>query len=527
MAAAPGAISRSVFSGGGGVSPGTPGAQSAINVYNALTYGAKGDGATDDQPILTSLANVTIPASGGTLYLPPGNYVIGSNLTIPKHVTLWMAPGAQLITSLGNVVTVTINGPFRAERTPVFERLLLGADPVTVVFGSSIPEVFAEWWGANPNGVASCVPAVTAAIASVAAKAATVVTVAGQTGATVRLGAGEFLFDGTVAVPSYIRIKGAGDSTYLVAKPMAAGYSIFRVSANGANSVHFEDFQIDGRGNDPAWGAVQAVGIEFANAAANEAIYCKLVGLRIKNMSGYGVKINYVSVFSIINCTIRDSYNGNIYVTNANDMVFSAVISRSAKNGTDGLYLGAGVANVIMGDCNFSDCGRNGVRFDGATRCTLADSLIRGSTSDGVDILNSCIDISVVDCLIEANGRDGVFGDLGVNAGISVNGCRVRNNARSGILLYNVDDSEVKGNQVHGNNTSVAAGHSGIFIGTGNRNHIALNTVRQRGGSQAYGINIAGGSGALVSNNDLLGSGSTAALNDAGAATVSQGNRVA
>lgn len=70
-----------VVPGGGRTVP-TVSAYLANNVvYNVRDYGAKGDGATDDtNAILLALSD--IPASGGTLYFPPGTYVISARILI-------------------------------------------------------------------------------------------------------------------------------------------------------------------------------------------------------------------------------------------------------------------------------------------------------------------------------------------------------------------------------------------------------------------------------------------------------------
>jgi hypothetical protein len=59
-----------------------------FGVFNALTFGAKGDGLTDDTPAIQAALNAAAPV-GGVVWLPPGPnaYRCNSSLTIPGNVT--------------------------------------------------------------------------------------------------------------------------------------------------------------------------------------------------------------------------------------------------------------------------------------------------------------------------------------------------------------------------------------------------------------------------------------------------------
>ena len=58
-------------------------------IFNAKDsrFGAKGDGATDDSAAIQAAINA-LPASGGIVYLPAGDYVLTSGLTLPTNSTL-------------------------------------------------------------------------------------------------------------------------------------------------------------------------------------------------------------------------------------------------------------------------------------------------------------------------------------------------------------------------------------------------------------------------------------------------------
>ncbi len=72
-----------------------------INVTDP-PFGAKGDGSTDDANAIRAAIAAAAPSqsnpSGNTVFLPAGNYLVGSTLTVPAAVTVqgcgWNTPGA-------------------------------------------------------------------------------------------------------------------------------------------------------------------------------------------------------------------------------------------------------------------------------------------------------------------------------------------------------------------------------------------------------------------------------------------------
>lgn len=137
------------------------------NVKATGSGGAAGDGVTDDRNDLDTLFNSTIPVTGGTAWLPPGTYRIGSDLTVPPHVTLAFAAGATLKPDSGD--TVTINGPLQAPLSQIFDTSAGGE----VVFGPGVTEFYRfEWWGAKADaahdgGGTDSTVAINAAIAAI------------------------------------------------------------------------------------------------------------------------------------------------------------------------------------------------------------------------------------------------------------------------------------------------------------------------------------------------------------------------
>jgi hypothetical protein len=78
-----------------------PGTYPFINVTDP-PFGAKGDGSTDDAAAIQAAIAAAAPSasspSGNTVFLPAGNYLVRSGLTVPAAVTLqgcgWNTPGA-------------------------------------------------------------------------------------------------------------------------------------------------------------------------------------------------------------------------------------------------------------------------------------------------------------------------------------------------------------------------------------------------------------------------------------------------
>ena len=83
-------------------------------------FGAQGDGVTDDTPAIRA-AHAYLPSAGGTIFFPPGNYVVTSTITISKPNVRMMGSGRRQriatnsatkisMTGTGNVIHVEAQG---------------------------------------------------------------------------------------------------------------------------------------------------------------------------------------------------------------------------------------------------------------------------------------------------------------------------------------------------------------------------------------------------------------------------------
>src|SRR6266436_5791026 len=67
-------------------------------LFNVHDYGATGDGHTLDTVALNQTVEACARAGGGTVYLPPGNYLTGT-VELKSHVTLELDAGATILGS--------------------------------------------------------------------------------------------------------------------------------------------------------------------------------------------------------------------------------------------------------------------------------------------------------------------------------------------------------------------------------------------------------------------------------------------
>ena len=94
-------------------------AQNSPKVFNVKSYGAVGNGSTDDRTALNN-ANTAAAASGGTVYFPGGTYRVASALTFSSNVTLQfdqgalLAPAAAVLTARASHSRRRIRPPLRA-----------------------------------------------------------------------------------------------------------------------------------------------------------------------------------------------------------------------------------------------------------------------------------------------------------------------------------------------------------------------------------------------------------------------------
>ncbi|MFP5514144.1 MAG: hypothetical protein ACLGJC_13785, partial [Alphaproteobacteria bacterium] len=164
----------------------------------AKDLGAVGDGTTNDRPALAL-------AGSADLILPPGTYVVGSDLTIGGPVRF--AKGAKI--KAAGAVTITFAGGIHAPLAQIFD---LTGGAAVAFSGGCIKRGHPEWWGAVRNDAASAGINTTAINACIVACPVT------------KLQAADYWHDATINMTTSHRVlqgvatvySGAGTATRLV-----------------------------------------------------------------------------------------------------------------------------------------------------------------------------------------------------------------------------------------------------------------------------------------------------------------------
>jgi hypothetical protein len=127
-------------------------------LFDVTAHGATTGASGEVSTALRDLAK-TIPASGGTMYFPPGDYALAADVEIPRNVTLWFVNGAQVVARAGATPTFMVRGTIQAGPHRVFGpgltvRFIAPKAVGTSTRAALLSDVLPEWWGAHGDGAA-------------------------------------------------------------------------------------------------------------------------------------------------------------------------------------------------------------------------------------------------------------------------------------------------------------------------------------------------------------------------------------
>lgn len=109
-----GALDFNVLSGGVSTSMQTAVANSITSLFfnvKAASYGAVGDGSTDDSTAVAAAITAASAAGGGTVYFPKGTYKISGTLTVPVGVSLLgSGAGASTLSQSSGATFISMTG---------------------------------------------------------------------------------------------------------------------------------------------------------------------------------------------------------------------------------------------------------------------------------------------------------------------------------------------------------------------------------------------------------------------------------
>ena len=201
-----------------------------LNPYNVKYFGAVGDGATDDSAAFTAAA-----ATGG-VFVPKGNFAIGSSISVPAPVTF--DDGAYITVAAAKNVSIT--GVVTSKPQWIFQ----GSGTVTLdLDGSGLNDVaryaHISWFGAVPSTTVNQAPYINACYTAFG----------NSREGVVEFDRGVYRLDSSVTVSRGMYTTGAGSRITVFTLTNFSGTDAFVTNGDGCV---FEKFQFDTTGNTPS-----------------------------------------------------------------------------------------------------------------------------------------------------------------------------------------------------------------------------------------------------------------------------------
>lgn len=445
--------------------------------YDVRAYGAKGNGVTDDSAAINAALSAASAAGGGTVYLPPGNYILGTSVAPGSNTVLRGAGPASKLTCTANTPAISVNSASNVQ-----------VRDLQVVGGNN--GAFTSNRGVHFNTV-------TAGLIS-----------------NVR----------TLTCYQGISVYSSSSITVencYVANDISGGSDAgIRLSSTNRCTV---------RGNfidTPA-----AHGINAGSLGTDSIIE----GNHIWSPGNAGITINGSSTTGtgpgilIANNIIRDAAVNGMIIENGASWIrcIGNFVYTSASDGisiSDGT--GDAPAHVIIADNVIRTAGRYGIFDNGCNYITIEGNTVTVFVDDGIRCGAG------IGCKVTGNTVTDGSSTLGAGIRIysGLNDAIVANNtirANAGIgIVIDADRAIVTGNAVRDNDVTGVLAVGGIVLtGNASRTTVTGNVSRRNSGTrQDYGVEIRAGCTNAVIVGNILFENTTAATLDGGTGTVLANN---
>ena len=297
-------------------------------------------------------------------------------------------------------------------------------------------------------------------------------------GGTVLMLSGQYTIDNTIFVNSNTTLKGVGYATKILAHANLGTMYLIQTNGTTANNITISDLQIDGNKANQTNGQW---GISTTNTCTNVIIE----NIYIHDLTGDGISLLGTSA---TNCRICKNFMTNM------------------GNAAQGIVGDATTVqrNVIEGNIINSVSSWNAIDMQGTSSCIY--NIISGNVISGSGIT---LDANCAYNLVSGNIVTGAL-----NYGICISSTTAH-------------DNSILGNVVYHSSSSTNLAYDNIFI-NGNYNNVQNNICRKGSSTPGpkNGINVYGGTGNLVTNNDLYDSGITNNYTNTATGTITAaGNR--
>ncbi len=206
-----------------------PGKFDGVQVANVRTFGAKGDGSTDDTAAFAA-AVAALPVAGGAVYVPAGVFRLASTQTITAHIDF----GADASITVDATHTVTIHGQVTGHE---YQQLFEGAGKVIVRDAGTLST---GWFGSLRDGTlgASC----DAIKRAIAAADTGISTGQGQLSRKIVLPGGKYNLEKPIVITSgNIELTGDAMLGTMITATSYAGPGIV-ISNQGTLTQHLADY---------------------------------------------------------------------------------------------------------------------------------------------------------------------------------------------------------------------------------------------------------------------------------------------